>query len=109
MAISSNGLPGRNELCPCKSGLRVKFCHGDEIKRQICNQVAREKMMELIVEERKKRGLQKCRYACCLCGATFEMAVESTMAANVYLCPECGDTRITDNENKEIQEKNNGD
>lgn len=108
MGIQSTGLPGRNELCLCKSGLKVKFCHGDEVKRQICNQVAREKMMELIVEERKKRGLQERRYTC-FCGETFETPEQSVLAGHVNKCPICGDTRIIDNENKEIEEEENGD
>lgn len=107
MTIRSNGLPGRNKLCPCKSGLKVKFCHGDEVKRQICSQVAREKLMVLIVEERKKRGLHECRYVC-VCGAKFDVPERSELAANVNKCPTCGDTRITDNENKEIEEEKNG-
>ncbi len=97
--IRSDGLPGRNELCPCKSGLKVKFCHGDEVKRIICNQVAKEKMLGLIVEERKKRRLQKSKYTC-VCGAEFDAGVRSILAPNVIKCPECDDTRITDNESE---------
>ena len=99
MAINSSGLPGRNEPCPCQSGLKTKFCHGDEIKRAICNQVARQKMMELIVEERKKRGLHECKYTCDKCGVKFDEPAYSELA-NVMKCATCGDTRITDNEVK---------
>jgi len=106
MAIKSNGLPGRNEPCPCQSGLKTKNCHGSEIKRQICNQVARQKMMELIEEERKKRGLQECKYTCNICKAKFDVAEQSELARDVMKCPACGDTRITDNENKKMEEKN---
>ncbi len=98
MSISSTGLPGRNEPCVCKSGLKVKFCHGDLVKRAICNQAAKEKMLELIIEERKKRGLHPCRYICDKCGAKFDEAKKSDIAPGMILCPTCGDTRITDKE-----------
>ena len=103
MSISSTGLPGRNEPCPCTSGLKVKFCHGDLVKRAICNQVAKEKMLELIIEERKKRGLHPCRYVCDKCGAKFDEPAYSELAVAVMKCPTCGDTRITDNENNESE------
>ncbi len=103
MTISSTGLPGRNKPCVCKSGLKVKHCHGDLMKRAICNQVAKEKMVELIIEERKKRGLHKCKFTC-VCGAKFDEPGQSDIAPGMILCPACGDTRITDNENKESGE-----
>lgn len=30
-AILKNELPGRNDLCPCQSGRKIKFCHKSEI------------------------------------------------------------------------------
>ena len=102
MSIRSTGLLGRNEPCPCQSGLKVKFCHGDEVKLGICNQVARQKMMELIVEERKRQGLQECKYTC-VCGAKFDIPDRSELAPDVIKCSACGDTRITDNEIKESE------
>ena len=106
MSISSTGLPGRNQPCICKSGLKTKYCHGDLVKRGICNQVAKEKMVELIIEERKNRGLHECKYTCDKCGAKFDEPAYSELAAAVMKCPTCGDTRITDNENKESGEQN---
>lgn len=54
--------PDRNEPCPCGSGLKAKDCHLDPIKQEICNQVANEKMselifLELILEKKIKKGL----------------------------------------------------
>ncbi len=50
--------PGRNDLCPCQSGLKYKRCHGDEAKKAICNQVANQVMCQLIDRELKKREVE---------------------------------------------------
>lgn len=49
--------PGRNDPCPCQSGLKFKHCHGDPFKQEICNRVANEKMVELILQEKIRKGL----------------------------------------------------
>lgn len=49
--------PGRNEPCPCKSGLKYKHCHGDALKQEVCNRVANEKMVQLIREEQRRKGI----------------------------------------------------
>ena len=49
--------PGRNELCPCGSGLKSKFCHGDPVKRAVCEVAMRETMVRLIMQEKFKRGM----------------------------------------------------
>lgn len=49
--------PGRNELCPCKSGLKYKFCHGDELKIQLVNKAANVAMNHLIHGERIRKGI----------------------------------------------------
>jgi hypothetical protein len=49
--------PGRNELCPCKSELAFKHCHGDPVKRAVCETVMRETMVRLIMQEKFKRGM----------------------------------------------------
>ena len=48
---------GRNELCYCGQGLKVKHCHGDSVKIAECNHAAKLRMAELIVEEKLKKGL----------------------------------------------------
>lgn len=55
--IQSTHKVGRNELCHCESGLKYKYCHGDASKQEICNRVANEKMVQLIVQEKRKRGI----------------------------------------------------
>lgn len=58
MAIQLKGrktLP--NTPCPCESGLKFKFCHGDMAKQAACEAVVREHMFHLIVAEKIKRGL----------------------------------------------------
>lgn len=55
--IKDSQKPGRNELCPCGSGLKYKYCHGDQIKVVLCNQAANEKMAELIYEGKIRKGL----------------------------------------------------
>lgn len=58
MALKLKGRkPGRNDPCICGSGLKYKTCHGSSIKRAICNQIANEKMIELIRGEKRKRGM----------------------------------------------------
>ena len=55
--IKGGKKPGRNDKCPCNSGLKFKHCHGDEAKRQLASKAANQVMMHLIMEEKHKRGL----------------------------------------------------
>lgn len=55
--LKAKGKVGRNELCPCESGLKFKHCHGDEGKRAVCEAVMRETMVRLIIETKIKKGL----------------------------------------------------
>lgn len=48
---------GKNELCPCKSGLKSKFCHSDPRKKAICEIAVRETMLRLIMQEKHKQGM----------------------------------------------------
>lgn len=48
---------GRNDLCPCGSELKSKHCHGDQVKRAVCEKVMRETMLRLIMQEKFKRGM----------------------------------------------------
>ena len=49
---------GRNDPCPCESGLKYKYCHGDMLKRDVCNRFANEKMVELIKQEQIRKGMR---------------------------------------------------
>jgi hypothetical protein len=58
MGIKFKGpAPGRNDLCPCKSGLKFKFCHGDPGKAAVCDRVAFEHMSLLIIKEQHKHKI----------------------------------------------------
>jgi hypothetical protein len=57
LQFKSNTRPGRNELCPCKSGLKFKKCHGDTVKITECNHAANLRMAQLIAEEQSKRNI----------------------------------------------------
>lgn len=57
MQLKSKTTPGRNELCPCGSGLKFKICHGDIGKRAVCERVMAETMVRLIIQEKIKKGL----------------------------------------------------
>lgn len=57
LQLKGNQQPGRNDLCPCGSGLKYKICHGDPGKRAVCERVMMEKMVELILREKIKKGL----------------------------------------------------
>jgi hypothetical protein len=84
----------RNELCPCGSELKQKHCHNDPKKLYACNKVAQLYMMELITEERKKRGLDPYNFTCDKCGKGTDNPVKSKVNERILLCPieECGGT-----------------
>lgn len=97
MALQLKGSkPGRNYLCSCGSKLKYKYCHGDESKRVIANRVANLKMVELIKQEQKKRGIIPHNYTCNSCGHGFDEANISNIA-DCEICPECSNTDITKN------------
>ena len=50
--------PGRNDPCVCGSKLKYKYCHGDGMKRIICNNAANEMMKHLVFAEQIKKGLK---------------------------------------------------
>ena len=49
--------PKRNSLCPCNSGLKFKWCHGDSGKAAACDRIAFEHMSLLIIKEQHKRNI----------------------------------------------------
>ena len=58
MGIKLKGpAPGRNELCPCNSGLKFKWCHDDSGKMAACDRIAFEHMSLLIIREQHKRKI----------------------------------------------------
>ena len=85
--------PPRNSLCPCNSRLKFKHCHGDILKQEVCNRVANEKMVQLIRDEQKKRGIIPMNYKCNNCGHTFDEPMISNIIMGVQspteVCPKC--------------------
>lgn len=57
LTIKGGKEPGRNDPCLCGSGLKFKQCHGDPVKKMICERVVSEKMIELIMVEKFKKKL----------------------------------------------------
>ena len=57
MSINKKNKIGRNEDCPCQSGMKYKHCHGDQAKMMQCKAAANERMLVLIQEEKIRRGL----------------------------------------------------
>lgn len=96
--IVGGQVPGRNELCPCKSGLKSKQCHGDPVKQQVVRRFAVTLMDKLIRKERMQKGLIPYPFACGKCGKGFEEPQESTVAPGTLMCPHCGATGIKRNE-----------
>lgn len=96
----------RNELCPCKSGLKQKYCHNDPKKLQACNQIAQLYMLKLISEERKKRGIEPYNFTCEKCGKGTDQPRQSAIDTRVLLCPDedCGGT-MTKNEKPKPEDK----
>jgi len=87
--IKDKKAPPRNSPCPCGSGLKFKWCHGDELKKAVCNRVVNEKMVQLIREEQKKRGLVPKNFKCNDCGHTFDESVDSNILLGRKACPKC--------------------
>jgi len=75
--------PGRNDPCPCGSELKYKKCHGDPVKRMICNRVANEHMVSLIRVEQRKKIIAKQQAECKLCGHTGTVPGEPDVARDV--------------------------
>jgi DNA-directed RNA polymerase subunit RPC12/RpoP len=86
----------RNQLCPCGSMLKQKHCHGDPVKLQLCNNVARRYMLHLILEERKKHGIDPYAFTCKSCGKGTDNPEVSQIATATptFKCPECGSTDL---------------
>ena len=53
----SKNKTGRNEPCPCESGLKYKYCHGDKMKELSCKDVMNKHMADLIIAEKVRRGM----------------------------------------------------
>jgi len=91
--IKGGKSPPRNNPCICGSGLKFKYCHGDPSKVAVCNRVANEKMVQLIVQEKKKRGLIPMNYKCNTCGHTFDEPGISIITKQEN-CPKCDSVNI---------------
>jgi len=92
--IKGGKSPPRNSPCPCGSNLKFKHCHGDVLKQAVCNRVANEKMVQLIREEQKKRGLIPRNYKCNDCGHTFDKPDISIIEPCPAICPKCKSVNI---------------
>lgn len=96
MGVQQTQPTGRNEPCRCGSGLKSKFCHGDPVKQQLCNEMINKYMIMLIVEERKKRGLQPYIWTCesCKQGTDWPAKSKVATATPTPICPSCGSTKM---------------
>ena len=66
----SKGKPGRNDPCPCQSGLKFKHCHGSEKLRAICQKAAHDaanQMMVMLIQQ-----VQAQKNICPQCKQKFE-------------------------------------
>ena len=57
MAIVGGQQPGRNEMCPCGSGLKVKRCHGDPVLKQAAARISNHMMLLFITERLHETGV----------------------------------------------------
>ena len=99
MSVFPKKKVGRNQKCPCESGLKFCQCHGDLMKQAVCNRLANEKMVELIRQEQKKKGLIPYRYTCEDCGHGFDIPKPGRVVDSV--CPKCESANIVLNEIEE--------
>ena len=98
MPVIPKSKVSQNELCPCGSGLKFKFCHNDPTKQMICTRVANETMVKLIRQEQKKRGLAPYNFTCNHCKTGFDEPNQGIIAPHLPMCPLCGATDIGENE-----------
>lgn len=99
MGVQPKHPVGRNDPCPCGSGLKYKKCHGDPAKVEICNRVANEKMVELIRVEQRKKIIRIQQANCLECEHTGRVEGDG----QGYACPNC--QYITDEERIEKEYK----
>ncbi len=57
LQLRNSNKAGRNDPCICGSGLKHKWCHGDELKKATCMDIANRAMAELVFRERVKGGI----------------------------------------------------
>jgi SEC-C motif len=55
--MADHNRPGRNDKCPCGSGLKYKHCHGDPEKANACIHLSQLYLMKLIAGARYRAGL----------------------------------------------------
>jgi len=99
--LQRNGKPARNEKCPCGSGLKYKFCHGDIVKQEMARDAANRAMAILVNEEMKRKGLLPYRYTCNSCNANFGVPKESKIIKGTLICPECNSTDLRETNNEQ--------
>lgn len=104
--IRGGRAPGRNEPCPCGSGLKFRHCHGDAYKVQTVQRFAAGMMSKMIRDEQMKRGLIPYPWTCRNCKEGFRTPKESTVVPGTPMCPHCDSTDVIETEVKE--EKNDG-
>lgn len=81
--------PGRNELCPCGSGLKYKHCHGDDKKRQVVQKFAAALMGQLIRRTKMEKGMIPWPFTCNVCGKGFIKPKQSVAVPGSPICPYC--------------------
>jgi DNA-directed RNA polymerase subunit RPC12/RpoP len=81
-------------LCPCGSGLKYKHCHGDLKKLQVVEKLSNALMGQLIIREKMEHGLIPFPYTCNKCGKGFIKPKEGTIVSSMLLCPYCDSTDI---------------
>lgn len=105
--------PGRNEPCPCESGLKYKHCHGDAVKESEIKAVTFNFYNKLwanaITLEQMKRGLRPYPFVCESCSKGCLRPEESKVSPGSLLCLECGGivqrTQAEECDGKEIEIK----
>ena len=94
MSVEPKIKVGRNDPCPCGSGLKFKHCHGDSTNQMICSRVANDCMMKLIRQEQKNRGLIPYQFTCDNCGHKFDEPKRG-ITSPMPLCPNCDCTNLS--------------
>jgi len=95
----TNSKPGKNDPCPCQSGLKYKCCHGDPVKNQLVKMFANRYMAQLITKEKEQKGMIESKFKCNSCEKGFNEPISSNVLEGQFMCPHCNSVDYNERNN----------